>query len=159
MARVPFTDREMQRAWEDNLKASQVVPRSNTHRLLLFYAIECGLKAVLMKRNAANCTNHCTEIGKAQHNLNRLLDALKAGKALKLPSQLKMSNINADKKRKLNSVDQERILDPGQINQAWRYGGKIIAMMDANNQSIDLTDKDLEMYLDKISDWIKRELV
>jgi hypothetical protein len=39
------------------------------------------------------------------------------------------------------------------------YGGKIIAMIDGSNQSIDLTDKDLEIYLDRISDWIKRELV
>jgi hypothetical protein len=153
MAGVPFTDREMQRAWKENLKASQVVMRSNTHRLLLFYAVECGLKAVLMKRNAANCTSHCIEIGEAQHNLNHLLDTLGAGQILKLPCQFNMNAIN-DKGSK-----RERKLDPGKINQAWRYGGKIISMININNQPVSLTDKDLEAYLDKISDWIKRELV
>jgi hypothetical protein len=153
MAGVPFTDREMQRAWKDNLNASKVVRRTNTHRLLLFYAVECGLKAVLMKRNAASCTSHCIEIGKAQHNLNHLLDTLGAGRTLKLPSQFNMNDIN-DK-----GLKRERKLDPGKINQAWRYGGTITSMINENNQRVSLTDKDLEAYLDKISDWIKRALI
>jgi hypothetical protein len=35
-----FTDRELQKAWRENKKASEVTPRQNPHRLLLFYAVE-----------------------------------------------------------------------------------------------------------------------
>jgi hypothetical protein len=112
---IPFTDREMQRAWRDNRSASEQVSRSNSHRLLLFYAVECGLKAILMKRKSINCTNHCAEIADAQHNINKLLDALCVGQSLKLPKRLKMEKI-FDKGTK-----QEREVDAGQINQMWRY--------------------------------------
>jgi hypothetical protein len=149
MSGVPFTDREMRRAWEENLNFSQVDLRSNTHRLLLFYAVECGLKAILMKRRSANCTHHCQEIGEAQHNINKLLDILGASHQLKLPSQMSMGKIND------RGVKAERKLDPGKINQAWRYGGKIVSR---DSNSVPLTDKDLENALVRISEWIKGEL-
>jgi hypothetical protein len=155
MAQISFTDREMQRAWRSNLTASLAVihaQRNNAHRLLLFYAIECGLKAVLMRRRSVTCTNHCEEIGESQHDINKLLDALGAGKALKLPNQFKMSEIT-DKNSKY-----ERKLDSGKINQMWRYGGKVTSMNDTNGKSVSLNDDDLEKYLIKISKWIEGEL-
>lgn len=154
MAQIPFTNREMQRAWRENLVASAAfipVKRNNAHRLLLFYAIECGLKSVLMKRKSVTCTNHCDEIGEAQHDINKLLDALGAGNQLKLPSQLNMAPI------KDKSSKDERKLESGKINQMWRYGGKIEETTDRDGTLIK-NDADLEQYLIKISDWIKQEL-
>jgi hypothetical protein len=154
MAQIPFTNREMQRAWRENLIASAAfiqVKRNNAHRLLLFYAIECGLKSVLMKRKSVTCTNHCDEIGEAQHDINKLLDALGAGNQLKLPSQLNMAPI------KDKSSKDERKLESGKINQMWRYGGKIEETIDRDGTLIK-DDADLEQYLIKISDWIKQEL-
>jgi hypothetical protein len=154
MAQIPFTNREMQRAWRENLIASAAfiqVKRNNAHRLLLFYAIECGLKSVLMKRKSVTCTNHCDEIGEAQHDINKLLDALGAGNKLKLPSQLNMTAI------KDKSSKDERKLESGKINQMWRYGGKIEETVDRDG-TIVKSDADLEQYLIKISDWIKQEL-
>jgi hypothetical protein len=154
MAQIPFTNREMQRAWRENLIASAAfiqVKRNNAHRLLLFYAIECGLKSVLMKRKSVTCTNHCDEIGEAQHDINKLLDALGAGNKLKLPSQLNMAAI------KDKSSKDERKLESGKINQMWRYGGKIEETVDRDG-TIVKSDADLEQYLIKISDWIKQEL-
>jgi hypothetical protein len=154
MAQIPFTNREMQRAWRENLIASAAfiqVKRNNAHRLLLFYAIECGLKSVLMKRKSVTCTNHCDEIGEAQHDINKLLDALGAGNQLKLPSQLSMAPI------KDKSSKDERKLESGKINQMWRYGGKIEETTDRDGTLIK-NDADLEQYLIKISDWIKQEL-
>jgi len=142
MSVVPFTDREMQRAWKDNFQASKHTSRSNAHRLLLFYAIECGLKAVLMKRMAVNCTSLCDEISDAKHNINKLLDYLSAGQSLKLPTQLQMASIN------IKGVQTERKLDAGKINQAWRYGGRLTQLPD------DLMEK----HLLKISEWIQQEL-
>ena len=142
----------MQRAWQANLQASMYVSRSNAHRLLLFYAIECGLKAILMKRRSVTCTSDCTEINDAQHNINRMLDVLSAGQSLKLPNLFKMSPIRN------KGMIQERKLDPGKINQMWRYGGKSLNIVDANGQMISLTDDLLEDHLIKISNWIEKEL-
>ena len=154
MAQIPFTDREMQRAWRENRTASAAfiqVKRNNAHRLLLFYEIECGLKAVLMKRKSITCTNHCDEIGEAQHDINKLLDALGAGKKLKLPNQLNMAPI------KDKSSKEERKLESGKINQMWRYGG-VVTNTTLDGKSVKFTDDDLEKYLIEISNWIEREL-
>lgn len=152
MAPVTFTDREMQRAWQVNFQASIYSARSNAHRLLLFYAIECGLKAVLMKRRAITCTNHCREFSEVQHDINKLLDILSAGQALKLPNQFNMPPIN-DKGSK-----HDRKLNPGKINQTWRYGGKVVEKLDDNGMTVGFTDEDIEKHLIKISQWIEGEL-
>jgi hypothetical protein len=69
MAPVPFTRREMHRGWSNSFqayeKAEASPPIQNSHRLLLFYAIECGLKAILMKRRGAELTSNCEDIAKA----------------------------------------------------------------------------------------------
>lgn len=144
MPPIQFTDREMQKAWRINLQASTQsccdTPHSNAHRLLLFYSVECGLKAVLMKRQSKTSTSHCREIEDAQHNINKLLDHLSAGQNLKLPSQLQMNPIKCQKQ------STERKLDVGKINQVWRYGGCLE------------NDKEIENKLMRISDWIKQEL-
>ena len=152
MAAIAFTDRELRRAWQANFNASIHSNRSNAHRLLLFYAVECGLKAVLMKRQGVNCTTHCQEIIEAQHNINKLLDALSAGQVLKLPNRLNMTPIKDGGQR------QERILDSGKINQMWRYGGQLNINYKSNDSNI-LTDEKLERQLIQISEWIRGELV
>lgn len=77
---------------------------------------------------------------------------MSAGQALKLPNQFNMSLIN-NKGSKL-----ERKLDPGKINQVWRYGGKVENKINGNGNSVKLTDQDLESKLTQISEWIKKEL-
>ena len=59
MVGILFTDREMENAWRENRLASCHQPRSNGHRLLLFYAVECGLKAILMRRQKIKRTDLC----------------------------------------------------------------------------------------------------
>lgn len=152
MSVLPFTDREMQRAWRINLQASKHTSRSNAHRLLLFYSIECGLKAVLMKRMAVNCTSLCSEIADAQHNINKLLDYLSAGQSLKLPTQLEMPPI------KIRGVDTGRKLDAGKVNQAWRYGGRLTQFSASTSKSIEIEDELIEKHLMQISEWIQKEL-
>ncbi len=147
MAMVVFTDREMQRAWRTNLEVSKQGIRTNAHRLLLFYAVECGLKAVLMKRASVTCTNGCESIRQAQHDINKLLDALNAGRALKLPSTTSMTPI------KNKAAEQPRPVDCGQLNPMWRYGGSI----DTAYKST-YSDQSLEDSLSKISHWIQEQL-
>ena len=59
---LPFTRREIEKAWRQNLKVSEVENRENPQRLLLFYAVECGLKAVIMKRENLTRTNACDSL-------------------------------------------------------------------------------------------------
>jgi len=142
---IPFTDREIENAWRQNrLAAEKAVQRSNAHRLLLFYAVECGLEAILMRRQKRHRTDLCTDIYQAQHNVNQLLDCLSAQKDLRLPSQLSMKPI------KVNNVKQdERKFTPSEVNQMWRYGGCC---------SAGTTDQDIENKLIEILKWIDGEL-
>ena len=138
---IPFTDREIQRAWRINLEASQVPSRNNAHRLLLFYAVECGLKAIIMKRQGKNRTDLCPNLAESRHNINKLLDCLSAGDSLKLPKDFFMTT-----KKDLNKGDRKCKTE--EINQMWRYGGTV----DSNG------DPDLEKQLTNISEWIKPQL-
>ena len=143
---IPFTDREMERAWRENLSASERSVRTNALRLLLFYAVECGLKAIIMRRcGRRNCrTDYCPDIGTAQHDINKLQDTLHVNRQLRLPRGIRMRDLADSCKNK-----EKRRVRTGQINQMWRYGG---------SSTGDVTDEMLEEKLLRISEWIKGEL-
>lgn len=141
---IPFTYREMKKAWRENLSASENTQRTNAHRLLLFYAVECGLKAALMKRRKVTRSDLCGEIAAYQHDINKLLICLSAKTDLRLPEQISMKPIKTE-----NGYD-ERKFTPGDINQMWRYGGSC--------SLTDVTDQDIENKLLEIVEWIEREL-
>jgi hypothetical protein len=136
---IPFTDRELQKAWRENQEATNVKKRTNAHRLLLFYSVECGLKAVLLKRQSKDCTDSCPELVEVQHDINKLLDKLAAGEKLKLPPQLGMKPLKNNQERKFSC---------GEINQMWRYGGCCE----------NIKDGELERKLLDILSWIAQEL-
>jgi hypothetical protein len=128
---IPFTDKEMKKAWGGNLSASQISPRTNAHRLLLFYAVECGLKAVLMARQETRRTNLCKDIKECGHNINKLLSLLCAGSFLNLPNEIFIREIFDQRKNK-----EERKLNNGQINEMWRYGGTVIAIINKKSNNL-----------------------
>jgi hypothetical protein len=144
---IGFTNREIQRAWRNNLSASNVAFTGNPQRLLLFYAVECGLKAILMKRQNCGRTDKCKDISESKHNINKLLDCLNAGKCMTLPSTITMKTIY-DQNKKDQNQSKMRKLTPGEINQMWRYGG----------ESEQPPGHELESKLKKIAQWIKQEL-
>ncbi len=134
----------MKKAWESNLQAfSSFSPPTNSHRLLLFYAVECGLKTLLMKRRQVNSTDQVEEILSSKHDLNKLLDHLKAGSALRLPRQFQLSNI------RIQGKETERNVTSGEINQMWRYGGSSYK---------NYSDQEIEKALLKIVEWIQEQL-
>ncbi|NMG59899.1 hypothetical protein E1H12_15575 [Geitlerinema sp. P-1104] len=148
MMAVCFTDRELRRAWENNLQAFQEsASKSNAHRLLLFYAVECGLKLALMKREGASCTADCPQLLDIQHDINALLDALKTGRDYNLPKSLSMGFVRINQKRR------ERKISPGQINQMWRYGGHLHT--NSRDSSSFQSDIDIEKALLKICQWLE----
>ena len=79
--------------------------------MLLFYAVDAGLKAVLMRRMNVADTNQLGESYNFGHDLNQDLDHLRVGH-LKIPS----SNILAKTTRPVESK---------RINEVWRYGARL----------------------------------
>lgn len=144
MSAIPFTARELKRAWRE-LSAVATLPvghtKKNPHRLLLFYAVECGLKAVWLKRQSRTLFDR-EDIDQTGHNLRQVLKELNVGNQLSLPEQLQLSPIFRDQ----NQVPRNG--DISILHQAWRYGGECTSP----------TDQDCEVQLQKVLDWIQGEL-
>lgn len=144
MSAIPFTDRELKRAWRE-LSAIALpaagVSRKNAHRLLLFYAVECGLKAVLLKRQNRSVFGH-EDIEKTGHNLRQVIKELKVGKEFTLPENLQIGPVN------LNGAVHHRNGDIRILHQVWRYGGQCTAP----------NDQDCEKQLEQVWKWIDGEL-
>jgi hypothetical protein len=110
--------------------------------LLLFYAIECGLKAVLLRRRNLEVIDET--IGRQHlHDINGLLTEVRAGREYMLPASLKLAPI-----RNPDGTEQTRNVGIGALNQVWRYG----ASLDEN------TNTQLEKTLDKIEVWVVKEI-
>lgn len=145
---IPFSRRELERAWRTAYNASTVNPRTNAHRLLLFYAQECGLKAVVLKRQNKELLDQPileeTSARQVAHDLNKLLDILRAGRGLQLPLSLNLRSL-----RTAERVELRRPCGTGEINQAWRYGGALDGPSD---------DQALELALEDVQKWLEGEL-
>lgn len=141
---VVFTDRELKNAWRELSKVSTPPAnevRSNPHRLLLFYAVECGLKAIWLKRQSRTLFEN-KDISDTGHNLQKILRELRVGSNLELQQNLHLEPVNQDNKL---LVRNGSISD---LHQIWRYGGKCEKP----------NDQDYEQQLQKVLDWIKGEL-
>lgn len=144
MSAIPFTDRELRRAWRE-LSAIASPPagatRKNPHRLLLFYAVECGLKAVWLKDQNRTLFDHA-DIDKTGHNLRGILKDLKVGADLSLPENLRLRPVTR------NGTELPRHGDVSILHQAWRYGGECVSPI----------DQDCEVQLQKVASWIEGKL-
>lgn len=118
MAQIPFTLRELQRAWKSLRSASSQLPRTNAHRLLLVYSIECGLKAVWLKRESRTLFV-ATDIARTGHDLNAVIKQLRMGAVL--PVSFDLSDAKDERK---NPVPRRHCRIDA-LHQAWRYGGEL----------------------------------
>lgn len=140
MAVVHVSNRDLKRGYRYHLQAYQACPMpTNAHRLLLFYAIECGLKAILLKDNNCKATDEFPRIVELGHDLNKLLSELGIGTAnpLRLPNSIK-----------IKSKPPRQPIDISGLHQVWRYGG----------EASDPLDDHLEQQLLKIIDWIQENI-
>lgn len=144
MSAIPFTDRELIRAWRDLssiVNSSNGIGRTNPQRLLLFYAVECGLKAVWLKRKSRTLFDKA-EIDDIGHDLRGLMTKLNIGNALSLPSRLSLKPV-----RKIpNPIQRNGSIEI--LHQVWRYGGTCLSP----------TDDDCETKLMSVLQWIEGEL-
>lgn len=140
MSKIEITQREMDRAFRSHHEATQQLPSSvNPSKLVcLFYAVECGLKSLIMKRE-----NHKTTSGidnyEFEHNINKMLNHLRCGKQLRLPV-----NISLD--TKIPGI--QRNTEQSSLNQVWRYGVNIRKPEDQTHITQTLTN---------ICNWVKEQ--
>ena len=80
---LPFTNRELYRAWRQLRCTANAQPRDNTHRLLLFYAVECGLKTVWLRKKSKTLFDG-DAIHRFGHDLNAIIKDLMLGRAANL---------------------------------------------------------------------------
>ena len=144
MSHQIFTQQELKRAWRELRAASSQTQRKNAHRLLLVYSIECGLKAVWLKKECRTLFTSA-DIGKTGHDLNDVIKGLRC--SLSLPEPLAMADVR-DEQRNFVSRKHIRISD---LHQVWRYGGAL--------EHPPADDANMEAHLEKIQNWIEKELV
>lgn len=138
---IKIKRREFEKGWARarSLYSNGVAapPVNNAHRLMLFYAIENGLKALIMQLEKIKDGD--ADFSIEQHNLNHLLDRVKAAKALRITGSIVIKD---------QISQSNRGCHVGQINQMWRYG--CIAETPS--------DADLEGQLNKVAQWIEEQI-
>lgn len=98
----------------------KVVGTSCTHHMVLFYAVECGLKALACSPQYAIRPKTISDVvldkggAATTHRLNELVSHLK------LPA-----NVGKCPDIKLSKGSSTVSIDHGDIHQAWRYGVKV----------------------------------
>jgi hypothetical protein len=143
MAKIPFNQRELRNAWRGLYLASKKSPRSNAHRLLLVYAVECGLKAMWMKQENRTLFDS-DAINRTGHDLNEVIKYLRL--SIKISPNFELCDVRDDRRnivnRKLNHIDS--------LHQAWRYGGQLVTPP--------IDDIAMESELEQVNKLIEKEL-
>jgi hypothetical protein len=127
---ISVTLREIEKSFRRhrNVADSANAP-SATHRMVLFYAVECGLKAVYMRRNRLSRTDGTvTGFG---HSLSDLLASLRC--TYRLPDAV---------------GNDGRQIASKSLHEAWRYGKTLDGQR----------ERSCERSLKKIVLWIDSEL-
>lgn len=142
MCAMIFSDAELRKSWRNlSNEIEKANKKNNTHRLLMFYAIECGLKCVWLKRNAKSLFEK-NEISKFGHNLKLITKELRIGPEIALDEKIELKPI----KHHGRPIKREGAFE--EIHQVWRYGGSCKTP----------TDHECEIKLQKALNWIKENL-
>ena len=126
--------RGLKQAFNAHKVASQKTQGISSY-LLLFYAAECGMKSVWLKRNKLTTTNDIADstlLSPDGHNLNRWKKELRISASIGNAPAFSLAGGGAD-------------LEVAKAHQAWRYGIR----MNADKE------KELVEWLEKIYNWIK----
>jgi hypothetical protein len=111
---------------------------STSSYLLLFYAAECGMKSVWLKRNNLKTTNDIadsTMLSPDGHNLNRWKKELRISASIDNAPAFSLAVGGAD-------------LEVAKAHQVWRYGIR----MDPDKE------KRVVEWLEKVCHWVKEEI-
>ena len=113
---VHVTLREIEKSFRKHKRFVQQIGKYHVsqRRLLLFYAVECGLKSLYMRKNRLQKTDqkdsNNKNVSDFSHNLNRLL------KKLNLIRQYRLPDVKAKNSEPIPSKS---------LHEAWRYGRQL----------------------------------
>lgn len=142
MSHIIFTDRELMRSYRALVKLWRgSTGACNSYRLILFYAVECGLKVVWLKRKSKSVFDK-DDIDNTGHDLARIIKDLNVSSDYFLPAQLQMKPVRTE------NVTKPRNGGISALHQVWRYGGVCVSP----------SDNDFENKLEEILCWISGEL-
>jgi hypothetical protein len=132
MAKIPVGYSELIKAFREHSREMENCWGASKY-LLYFYAVECGLKHLLIKRNHCRRTD---ELGEDHgHDLRGILKALRVPRSMlgEAPDHFRLQR------------DNQECYDIRESHQAWRYG-------------VDIREQDevpILRYFDKITEWIR----
>lgn len=137
MSQINVTRREFARAYRAHKNAIKRLDSTQygPYHLLLFYAVECGIKTVLLREFNADCFDSLSDEAKIGHDIKSGL------RILRIDSTFSLKDLT--KKR-----DSNRKYPPGQLNQAFRYG-------------VHLNKNELMQFIQtmkEILDWLEKEI-
>ncbi len=112
---IDLPQKALRRRAGELAKAAGEVTNQNSRALLLFYAAECGLKAIYMANNVLHTTSSSHTAKAATFFVHRLDDLIVE---LKVPA----STIAP---RPASCMFQGKAVAVGELNQVWRYGGTL----------------------------------
>jgi len=111
---VHVTQKEIQKAFRNHKSVVDISGNlgCRTSKMVLFYAVECGLKALYMRENRLRRTDQENSLKESvfsfKHDLNRLL--VKMNMNIKVPKAVAKDNSQ---------------IEPKEIHEAWRYGKEL----------------------------------
>ena len=129
---------QLRQAFNAHLFASKQT-QGMASNLLLFYAVECGIKSVWLRRNRLQTINDISDqtlLSKDGHNLDRWR------------KELRISASQVAQAPHFHLASDGSNLDIEKAHQAWRYGIRI------NSQD----EKELVKWLENLCDWIKENI-
>lgn len=139
---IEVTSKEFRASFKKHYHCYQSIKGyDRTKRLILFYAVECGLKYRLMKRTNQNSYSELLnvdgmdDLGKSQngHNIKLLL---------------RKNDIFRFHIDPIHIYDRRECIQSNQFNQLWRYG--VTADFDE--------ERDAEIIFEKIARWLDEEI-
>ena len=135
MTRIPVGYTELIKAFRKHTREMDRCTGSSRH-LLFFYAIECGLKYLLVRYRQCLRTDQLKE--HHAHDIRELLKALRAPRSVinRVPRHFHLKR------------DKQECYATGEAHQAWRYGVKIRVS----------DEKTLITCLDQVRGWIERKV-
>lgn len=141
--KINVTRKEFQESYKRHYQLYQNSNVSDkTRRLILFYAVECGLKSLIMK-NTNSGTSEEFEAYCQNNNKGWLF-----GHDIK--AMMKEVNPNSEYTlRHIRLKQGDRRVHPREFNQIWRYGATV-----ADEDE----EKRAEETLEKIADWIQKRI-
>lgn len=136
---IPAGFSELEKAFYAHIGKSQKIQGSCSSYLLLFYAAECGVKSIWLKRRRLKKTDDIPEKEFYGHDLDKWC------KELKIPASQLSSVYTQTPHFGLDGGSRYDIKD---AHQVWRYGIKVKAQ----------DEKNLVEWLNNLCNWIKENI-